>query len=204
MNYNPHGKRLVDLVVAAVLLVLLAPLMACVAAVVLASCGRPVLFKQRRPGLRGQPFVLLKFRTMREIRDETGALCPDAERLTAVGRWLRATSLDELPELANIVRGDMSLVGPRPLLEQYLDRYSPEQRRRHNVRPGLTGLAQVNGRNALDWRRRLALDVEYVDRLSPLLDLRILLHTVSAVLKREGIHQEGQATVEEFRGEQER
>lgn len=201
MNYNPHGKRIVDLLVGAVLLVLFAPLMACVAALVLASCGRPVLFKQRRPGLHEQPFVLLKFRTMRDVRDETGALCPDAERLTRVGRWLRATSLDELPELASIVYGDMSLVGPRPLLEKYLGRYSPEQRRRHEVRPGLTGLAQVSGRNALEWHRRLALDVEYVDRLSPLMDLRILLRTVTTVLGREGVHQDGQATVEEFRGE---
>ena len=162
--------------------------------------GAPVLFRQTRPGLGGEPFGLLKFRTMTDVRDEEGNLLPDAERLTGFGRWLRATSLDELPELFNVLKGEMSLVGPRPLLMQYLERYSPEQARRHEVRPGLTGWAQVNGRNALSWEEKFQLDVWYVDHQSLWLDVKILARTVWAVVRREGISAQGEATMPEFRG----
>lgn len=172
---------------------------------VLAVCvrvfhGSPVLFRQKRPGYQGIPFINYKFRTMTEARDPTGNLLPDSDRLTPIGRFLRTTSLDELPELFNVLRGEMSLVGPRPLLSQYLARYSPEQMRRHDVYPGITGWAQVNGRNTLDWPSRLNLDVWYVDHWSFWLDIKILLITLWKVLKREGINQPGQATVEEFMG----
>jgi lipopolysaccharide/colanic/teichoic acid biosynthesis glycosyltransferase len=187
-------KRLLDVAVAAAALVALSPVLAVVAVVVRVSLGSPVLFRQQRPGLNGEPFELMKFRTM---RDGTGS---DEERLTAVGRWLRATSLDELPELVNIVRGDMSLVGPRPLLTEYLPLYSPTQARRHEVRPGLTGLAQVSGRNLVRWEERFALDVDYVDRRSLALDLRILWRTVASVIRRDGIAAEGQATMARFTG----
>ena len=162
--------------------------------------GTPVLFRQQRPGLGGRPFWLLKFRTMTEARDARGNLLPDAARLTAFGRFLRATSLDELPELLNVLKGDMSLVGPRPLLMQYLDRYTPEQARRHEVRPGITGWAQVNGRNAITWEEKFKLDVWYVDNWSLWLDIKIIFMTVWKIFKREGISQPGQATMEEFRG----
>ncbi len=182
-------------------LALLSPVLLGVAAVVRLSLGSPVLFRQVRPGLRGEPFEMLKFRTMRDAHDAHGRLLPDAERLTAVGRFLRATSLDELPELLNVVRGEMSLVGPRPLLMEYLPLYTPEQARRHEVRPGITGWAQVNGRNALSWDEKFRLDVWYVDNQSLWLDLRILLRTVKKVFVREGISQEGHATMEKFRGQ---
>lgn len=162
--------------------------------------GRPVLLRQRRPGRGGIPFELLKFRTMTNARDAHGALLPDAERLTPFGTWLRSTSLDELPELVNVLRGDMSLVGPRPLLMEYLPRYSERHRRRHDVRPGLTGWAQVNGRNALPWPERLDLDVWYVEHRSLLLDLRILAATVRQVLGRHGISAPGEATMLPFTG----
>ena len=162
--------------------------------------GTPVLFRQQRPGLGGRPFWLLKFRTMTEARDAAGNLLPDAQRLTGFGRFLRATSLDELPELLNVLKGDMSLVGPRPLLMQYLDRYTPEQARRHEVRPGITGWAQVNGRNAITWEEKFKLDVWYVDNWSLWLDIKIIFMTVWKIFKREGISQPGQATMEEFRG----
>jgi len=162
--------------------------------------GVPVLFRQRRPGLHGQPFTLLKFRTMTGARDAAGNLLPDAERLTPLGRFLRATSLDELPELLNVLKGEMSLVGPRPLLLEYLTRYTPEQARRHDVRPGITGWAQVNGRNALSWEHKFALDVWYVDHVSLGLDLKILVLTALRVLARQGISQPGHATMEEFLG----
>ncbi len=161
--------------------------------------GAPVLFRQARPGLRGRPFTIYKFRTMTDKRGERGELLPDGERLTRLGRFLRKTSLDELPELFNVLKGDMSIVGPRPLLMQYLDLYTPEQARRHEVKPGITGWAQVNGRNAISWEDKFKLDVWYVDHQSFWLDLTIIFMTVWKILKREGISQPGQATMEEFR-----
>lgn len=199
--YRRWGKRLFDLAVAVPALVVLGPVLGVLALLVRWQLGAPVLFRQQRPGLHGRPFTLYKFRTMTEARDAEGRLLPDAERLTPFGRFLRSTSLDELPELFNVVRGDMSLVGPRPLLMQYLERYTPTQRRRHEVRPGITGWAQVNGRNALDWPQRLALDVWYVDHLSFALDLRIIFITMVKILRREGISEPGQATMREFMGE---
>ena len=193
-------KRLFDAVMAAVGLVLLSPLMALVALLVRWRIGPPVLFAQERPGLGGRPFRIYKFRTMREARDAAGAPLPDELRLAPLGRFLRTTSLDELPELFNVLRGDMSLVGPRPLLMEYLPLYTPEQARRHEVRPGLTGWAQVNGRNAISWEQKFALDVWYVDNRSLLLDLRILALTAAKVLAREGISQEGRATMGRFTG----
>ena len=193
-------KRLFDVVVAAIGLVLLSPLMAAVGLLVRARLGPPVLFAQERPGLGGRPFRIWKFRTMREATDASGAPLPDERRLTPLGRFLRGTSLDELPELLNVLRGDMSLVGPRPLLMEYLPLYTPEQARRHEVRPGITGWAQVNGRNAISWEEKFALDVWYVDNRSLLLDLRILALTAAKVLAREGIGQEGRATMERFTG----
>ncbi len=198
--YRRFGKRLVDLIVAAAALGALAPAFAALAVLVRLRIGAPVLFRQQRPGRHAQPFTLLKFRTMTDGRDAGGLLLPDAERLTPLGRFLRETSLDELPELINVVRGEMSLVGPRPLLMQYLARYTREQRRRHEVRPGITGWAQVQGRNALPWEERFALDVWYVDHYSLWLDLRIVCRTLAAVLGRRGIREEGQATMSEFQG----
>lgn len=193
-------KRLFDLFVAATALLLLAPLLLVLAWLVRRRIGTPVLFRQLRPGLHGRPFELLKLRSMREALDERGRPLPDAERLTPFGRLLRASSLDELPELWNVLRGDMSLVGPRPLLMEYLPLYSPEQARRHAVRPGITGWAQVNGRNALSWEEKFRLDVWYVDHRSFRLDLRILLLTLRRVLAREGINAEGEATMARFTG----
>jgi len=192
-------KRVADLVVAVPIFVLTLPIQAVTAMVLRVRLGSPVLFRQRRPGLHGEPFVMVKFRTMLEEDPEHG-LADDASRMTPLGHWLRATSVDELPTLWNIIRGDLSLVGPRPLLMQYLDRYSPEQARRHEVRPGLTGLAQVSGRNALSWEDKFRLDVEYVDHHSLGGDLKILLATVRAVVKRDGISSVGEATMPEFRG----
>jgi lipopolysaccharide/colanic/teichoic acid biosynthesis glycosyltransferase len=193
-------KRLVDAAVAAGALVVLSPLLLAVAVLVRVRLGEPVLFRQRRPGLHGRPFVMVKFRTMREARDARGAALPDAERLTPLGRFLRASSLDELPELWNVLRGDMSLVGPRPLLMEYLPLYTPEQARRHEVRPGITGWAQVNGRNAISWEEKFALDVWYVDNRSLALDARILVATLARVFRREGITQPGHATAAAFAG----
>ena len=195
----PGVKRGVDVAVAGVLLVLSAPVMAVVAAAVRVNLGSPVLFRQQRPGRNGSAFELVKFRTMRSLGPSDG-VANDAERLTPFGRRLRSTSLDELPTLWNVLRGDMSLVGPRPLLMEYLDRYTPEQRRRHEVRPGVTGLAQVRGRNALTWEQKFAADVEYVDTMSPLVDARILLATLRTVLRREGISAPGMATMHLFTG----
>ena len=192
-------KRPFDFAVALIALVAVWPVLAVLALVVRLKLGAPVLFRQPRPGRGGRVFTLCKFRTMTDTRDAAGRLLPDAERLTPCGRWLRATSLDELPELRNVLRGDMSLVGPRPLLVAYLDRYSPEQARRHEVRPGLTGWAQVNGRNASGWEERLRLDVWYVDHRSIWLDLRILARTVVLVMHRKDIAAEGEATMPEFR-----
>lgn len=190
-------KRVADIAVSGIALAVTAPLQAGVALAVRLLLGRPVLFRQIRPGRHGIPFTLVKFRTMTTVDAEDEPL-PDADRLSRLGRTLRATSLDELPTLWNVMRGDMSLVGPRPLLIEYLPLYTEEQRRRHEVRPGITGLAQVSGRNALPWPDRLGLDVAYVDRRSIALDLRILALTVGKVLRRDGITAEGQATVTRF------
>ena len=191
-------KRAFDLLVVILAAPLWLPLAALVALLVRVKLGAPVLFRQPRPGRHGQVFELVKFRTMADTRGADGRLRPDAERLTPFGRWLRSTSLDELPELWNVLRGDMSLVGPRPLLVQYLGRYSPRQARRHEVRPGLTGLAQVMGRNALSWEERFEWDVRYVEQRGFWLDLRILALTVGAVLFRRGVSARGEATMPEF------
>ena len=192
-------KRVVDVAIAAPVLVVTAPVQAVVGLAVATRLGRPVLFRQQRPGRSGVPFTMLKFRTMRPV-DAAAGRVDDASRMTSLGRFLRAASLDELPALVNVLRGDMSLVGPRPLLMAYLPRYSAEQARRHEVRPGLTGLAQVSGRNAVGWDERLALDVEYVDTRSWQLDLRLLARTIGAVVRREGISADGEATMPEFLG----
>lgn len=198
--YRSGGKRTVDLVVAVLLLPLLLPLLAFLAMLVRCFLGSPIYFRQQRPGLGGRPFTILKFRTMRDAVGRDGKHLPDAERLTAFGRVLRSTSLDELPEMINVLRGEMSLVGPRPLLMQYLQRYTPAQMRRHEVRPGITGWAQVTGRNTLPWKEKFAADVWYVDHLSFLLDLKILLLTMTKVIVREGITGRGHATMAEFTG----
>jgi sugar transferase EpsL len=194
------GKRLFDLVGAGVGGLVVAPFLALLAGLVRFRLGTPVFFRQVRPGRGGQPFELVKFRTMTDERDATGVLLPDEVRLTSLGRFLRSTSLDELPELWNVLRGDMSLVGPRPLLMEYLPLYSERQSRRHEVRPGITGWAQVNGRNAPGWDERLEMDVWYVENRSFLLDLRILLRTATSVVRREGISREGHATAPKFGG----
>jgi len=198
--YARFGKRLVDLLIAVPLLVLCLPVIGILWLTVRVKLGSPVFFRQQRPGLHGRPFTMVKFRTMTDARDTAGALLPDAARLPPFGQFLRRTSLDELPELWNVVKGDMSLVGPRPLLMRYLDRYTPEQARRHEVRPGITGWAQVNGRNAISWEEKFALDVWYVKHVSWGLDLRILLMTLGKVLRKDGINQDGQTTMEEFFG----
>lgn len=198
--YQRYGKRALDLALVCLSSFILVPVMACIALLVRLKLGAPVLFRQQRPGLHGKPFTLYKFRTMTDARDAQGALLPDAERLTRFGRFLRSTSLDELPEFFNVLKGDMNLVGPRPLLMQYLDRYTPEQARRHEVRPGITGWAQVNGRNAITWEDKFRLDVWYVDHWSLWLDIQIIFLTVWKVFKREGISQPGHATAEEFMG----
>jgi lipopolysaccharide/colanic/teichoic acid biosynthesis glycosyltransferase len=198
--YRGFGKRAFDVVVAALGMLLLLPVCVAVAAVVRLTLGSPVLFCQRRPGLKGRPFTLVKFRSMTDRYDESGRVLPDGERLTAIGRFLRASSLDELPELWNVLMGDMSLVGPRPLLMEYLSRYSARQARRHDVKPGITGLAQVNGRNGLPWDERFELDVFYVRHLSFAFDLTILARTAWHVVARRGISQPGHSTAEEFKG----
>ena len=193
-------KRTFDFILAAAAMIVLSPVLIALAAAIRWKLGSPILFRQIRPGLDERPFNILKFRTMTDARGADGVLLPDAERLTPFGRFLRATSLDELPELFNVVKGDMSLVGPRPLLMQYLERYTPEQARRHEVRPGITGWAQVNGRNAITWEEKFKLDVWYVDNWSLWLDIKIIAMTIWKILKREGISQPGQATMEEFKG----
>jgi sugar transferase EpsL len=193
-------KRILDIAVSAAGLLLLSPLLLLIALTICISMGAPVLFRQQRPGCNAQPFTLLKFRTMNESADPQGKLLPEAERLTTVGWFLRRFSLDELPQLWNVLKGEMSLVGPRPLLMQYLDRYTPEQARRHAMQPGITGWAQVNGRNRLTWEEKFALDLWYVDHWSLSLDLRILLRTLGRVLGRKGIAPEGEAVMPEFMG----
>ncbi|WP_456480999.1 sugar transferase [Oceanithermus sp.] len=194
-------KRLIDVLVSLAALALLSPLLLVLAIWIRITMGAPVLFKQTRPGLRGKPFIMYKFRTMTDERDPQGNLLPDEQRLTRLGRFLRSTSLDELPELINVLKGEMSLVGPRPLLMKYLDRYTPEQFRRHEVKPGITGWAQVNGRNALTWEEKFKLDVWYVDNWNLWLDFKILLMTLVKVFRREGIGHGSQATMPEFRGQ---
>jgi lipopolysaccharide/colanic/teichoic acid biosynthesis glycosyltransferase len=193
-------KRFLDIVTSFSVLFLLSPLLAILSLQVYRDLGSPVFFRQSRPGLRGRPFQLIKFRTMTDEHDAGGNLLTDSERLPSFGKFLRSTSLDELPELWNVLKGDMSLVGPRPLLMEYLDLYSDEQARRHEVRPGITGWAQVNGRNALTWEEKFELDVWYVDNRSFLLDIKILFMTIAQVFKRADISHAGHATMEKFRG----
>lgn len=200
MSKVPIIKRILDLTLTLIAMIVALPVMAVVALLVWIKIGTPVLFKQPRPGFHEKIFTIYKFRTMRDAFDEKGKLLPDDQRLTRFGRILRTTSLDELPELFCVLKGEMSWVGPRPLLMQYLDRYSEEQHRRHLVLPGITGWAQVNGRNAISWEEKFALDVWYVDHWSIWLDLKILIMTVFKVLKREGISAKNQATMEEFQG----
>lgn len=200
MTRSAAVKRAFDIVISASALLILAPALGVVWLMVRRMMGPPALFRQVRPGLNGQPFEMIKFRTMRDATDSDGAPLPDAERLTPFGRWLRATSLDELPELWNVLRGDMSLVGPRPLLMEYLPLYSPGQARRHEVRPGVTGWAQINGRNAVSWTRKFELDVWYVDRQNLWLDVKIIVMTLARILKRDGISAPGSATADRFEG----
>lgn len=195
-------KRSVDLVVAALILLGLALPLSMLVWLIRCKLGSPVLFRQMRPGLNGQPFEMVKFRSMNDERGADGALLPDARRLTPFGRFLRATSLDEIPEFWNVLKGDMSLVGPRPLLMEYLPLYTPEQARRHEVRPGITGWAQVNGRNAISWDEKFALDVWYVDNRTFWLDIKILWLTIKKVLVRDGISASGEATMPKFQGSQ--
>ncbi|MGE0918628.1 sugar transferase [Trichlorobacter lovleyi] len=194
------AKRFFDLSVAIVGLLVIWPIILLLALLVRLRLGSPVFFRQTRPGMHGKLFEMVKFRSMTDARDATGNVLPDADRLPPFGKFLRSSSLDELPELINVIKGDMSLVGPRPLLVRYLGRYTPEQARRHEVKPGITGWAQINGRNAISWEEKFNLDVWYVDHQSFWLDLKILWMTFAKVFKREGICQEGQATMERFRG----
>jgi sugar transferase EpsL len=198
--YRDIVKRALDILVAALALIVLSPVFLALTLMVALTLGRPVLFTQMRAGRNGMPFKMVKFRSMTGARDSAGELLPDAERLPPIGHFLRATSLDELPELWNVLKGDMSIVGPRPLLMDYLPLYSDEQRRRHNVRPGITGWAQVNGRNSLSWKDKFAFDVWYVDNCSFTVDAQIVAWTFFRVLKSDGIRQPGNATAERFRG----
>jgi len=197
---NKVIKRFFDITLAHVLLIITLPIIAIIYVIVLIDLGKPAIFKQARPGLYGRPFNIYKFRTMRNLKDKNGNFLPDEKRLSSLGKFLRKTSLDELPELWNVLKGDMSLVGPRPLLMEYLDRYTPEQARRHEVKPGITGWAQVNGRNAISWEEKFKLDVWYVDNWNILLDIKIIFLTTLKVLKGEGISAEGHATMPEFKG----
>jgi lipopolysaccharide/colanic/teichoic acid biosynthesis glycosyltransferase len=198
--YQKHGKHIFDVTCASLALIFLMPLLLAIALLIRITLGSPVIFQQRRPGRHAQIFTLFKFRSMCDAKDKSGYLLPDAERLTRFGRFLRASSIDELPELFNVVRGDMSLVGPRPLLVEYLDRYTPEQMRRHDVMPGISGWAQINGRNALSWEDKFALDMWYVNHWSLDLDLKILGMTLVRVLRRNGISNHHHATMPEFKG----
>jgi len=200
VNPSRIGKRILDLAFSGLALFLLLPILLLIALIIRLKAGSPILFRQIRPGLRGKPFTMYKFRTMSDTRDAQGNLLPDQDRIFLLGRVLRSTSLDEFPELINVLKGDMSLVGPRPLLMQYLSRYNSDQARRSNVQPGITGWAQINGRNALSWEKKLELDVWYVDHWNFWLDVRILLQTIYKILKREGISAEGHATMPEFMG----
>lgn len=198
--YEAVFKRLLDIIISGVALILLSPVMGVIGGMVRVKLGQPVLFKQQRPGLDGKIFTIYKFRTMTEEKDGNGKLLSDEKRLTEFGKWLRSSSLDELLELVNILKGDMSVVGPRPLLVEYLSRYNEKQKHRHDVRPGLTGLAQVSGRNILTWEEKFADDIDYVDNVSLINDLRIILKTISIVLRKSGIHSNTSETMEEFMG----
>lgn len=198
--YNRYLKRLIDVLIVLCSAIVVVPVVLVVALIVRLKLGSPIFFRQQRPGLDGKPFMMIKFRSMTSERDEHGELLPDAQRLTAFGQFLRRSSLDELPELWNVLKGEMSLVGPRPLLMQYLARYTPEQARRHAVRPGITGWAQVNGRNAITWEEKFRLDAWYVDHASFWLDMKILGLTFLKVVKRDGISAEGETTMHEFMG----
>jgi len=200
MFYRKYGKRIMDLILSLLAIIVLSPVLLIVAILVRVKLGSPVIFKQKRPGLNEKIFTLYKFRTMTDEKDENGVLLPDSVRLTSFGKFLRSTSLDELPELLNIIKGDMSIVGPRPLLVKYLPLYNEYQRRRHEVRPGLTGWAQVNGRNAISWEEKFELDVEYVEKMSFFFDLKIILLTLKKVIIREGITSESSVTMEPFKG----
>ena len=201
--YRKYLKRPMDFIFAFISLIVLSPVFLIIAILVKIKLGSPVIFKQERPGLNGKVFTLYKFRTMTDERDDRGELLPDKERLTRLGKFLRSTSLDELPELFNILKGDMSIVGPRPLLKQYIPLYNEKQRRRHEVRPGLTGLAQVNGRNLIRWEEKFEYDVKYVDNINFLIDVKIIFLTIIKVFAREGINSETSATMEPFKGNQE-
>ncbi len=201
--YEKYIKRPVDFILSLLALIVLSPILLIVAVLVRIKLGSPVIFKQQRPGLNGEIFNMYKFRTMTDERDENGELLPDEERLKEFGKKLRSTSLDELPELWNIVRGDMSLIGPRPLLVKYLPRYNAHQARRHEVRPGVTGYAQINGRNSITWEKKFDLDVEYVDNVTFVGDLQIIFKTIKTVLMREGISSDSSVTMEEFAGSKE-
>jgi len=200
MFYRKYGKRMMDFILSLIAIIVLSPVFFVIAVLVRLKLGSPIVFKQERPGLNEEIFTLYKFRTMTDEKDENGNLLTDSARLTKFGKFLRSTSLDELPELFNILKGDMSIVGPRPLLVQYLPLYSDHQRRRHEVRPGLTGWAQVNGRNSISWEEKFDLDVEYVDNIGLFFDWKIILLTIKKVMLREGINQSGEITMEYFTG----
>lgn len=202
--YKKYIKRLLDFILSLVAVIILSPVLLIIALLVRIKLGSPVIFKQKRPGLNGKIFTLYKFRTMTDKKDEEGNLLPDSERLTKFGKLLRSTSLDELPELINILKGDMSIVGPRPLLVEYLELYNEEQKHRHDVRPGLTGLAQVSGRNSITWEEKFKEDIRYINNTSLILDIKIIIKTIIKVFKREGISQEGNETMEKFKGSEEK
>lgn len=200
MFYRRIGKRLIDLIIALIAMIVLIPVLMITMIVLYITGHRPVMFSQERPGLNGKIFKLRKLRTMTNKKDKQGVLLPDKDRLTSTGKIIRKLSLDEIPQLWNVIKGDMSLIGPRPLLVEYLPLYNEEQKHRHDVRPGITGWAQVNGRNALSWEKKFELDVWYVNHLSPWLDVKIIFLTIQHLFVAKGINQEGQATAEKFRG----
>lgn len=201
--YRNCIKRLFDFLISLISIIIFSPVLLVLAVLIRLKLGSPIIFKQRRPGLNGKIFIMYKFRTMTEIEDHNGVLLPDHQRISSFGKWLRSTSLDELPELFNILKGDMSLVGPRPLLVEYLSLYNVFQSRRHDVRPGLTGLAQINGRNSISWDDRFAYDIEYVSHVTFAMDLRIILATIKKVVKKEGISSNTSVTMEAFQGNKE-
>ena len=200
MIYRKFFKRIIDMVCSLLGIIILSPIYLVVAVLVKTKLGSPVIFRQKRPGLNGKIFEMYKFRTMTDEKDASGNLLPDSVRLTSFGKWLRSTSLDELPELFNILKGDMSIVGPRPLLVSYLELYNDEQKKRHDVKPGLTGLAQVNGRNAISWEKKFSYDLKYINNITFLNDLKIILLTIKKVFKRDGISSETSETMEAFKG----
>lgn len=202
--YAKYVKRLLDLVLSLIALIMLMPFMIIIYILVRIKLGKPAIFKQKRPGKNEKIFILYKFRTMTDKKDENGNLLPDEERITKFGKFLRSTSLDELPELINIIKGDMAIVGPRPLLVEYLELYDEEQKHRHDVRPGLTGLAQISGRNAITWEEKFKKDIEYINKITFIGDLKIVLKTVEKVFKKEGISQANNATMEKFKGNKEK